>query len=438
MTRKVITYGTFDLFHIGHIRLLERLAALGDHLTVCVSTDEFNAVKGKTAVMSWEQRAALVGACRYVDRVLPEKGWGQKREDILREKIDVFAMGDDWEGKFDDLKDLCEVVYLPRTKDVSSTSLKTAIRGMPPPDAAPETAVGPDTLTAILGAARQGEIGRKAYDGFYELLTRHEDKSDPDWLRAWILLHCLAKKRAFKTQGYISKYNRISRRKKKTAEYADFMALLFGEMGLLRPIGGKFSASFGAENIREILEQCRTIAEGLAGYGREIFANSGTLLGLVREGTLLAHDNDIDLGILLQAGDAAGAAREWIALTDRMIAEGVAVQRSSWSQVTLKLHKIGGFGVDLFPAWCGADDRLWIYPHTAGNLTKAQLLPLKSDPMTGLGLPRDAEAVLVSNYGKDWRTPDEGWSFDWPASRKSFADFLAHITGPGGPAEAEG
>lgn len=124
MSKRIITYGTFDLFHIGHVRLLKRLAALGDHLTVCVSTDEFNAVKGKKTVIPYAQRAEIVAACRYVDHVIPENDWAQKRDDIVRERIDVFAMGDDWSGKFNDLSDLCEVFYLPRTEDISSTSLK--------------------------------------------------------------------------------------------------------------------------------------------------------------------------------------------------------------------------------------------------------------------------------------------------------------------------
>lgn len=124
MGKRIITYGTFDLFHIGHVRLLKRLAALGDHLTVCVSTDEFNAIKGKTTIIPYAQRAEIVAACRYVDQVLPEQDWEQKRDDIVREKIDVFAMGDDWSGKFNDLSDLTEVYYLPRTEDISSTSLK--------------------------------------------------------------------------------------------------------------------------------------------------------------------------------------------------------------------------------------------------------------------------------------------------------------------------
>lgn len=130
MSKRIITYGTFDLFHIGHVRLLKRLAALGDHLTVCVSTDEFNEIKGKKTVIPYAQRAEIVAACRYVDSVIAENEWAQKRDDIVREKIDVFAMGDDWSGKFNDLGDLCEVFYLPRTEDISSTSLKSFMEAL--------------------------------------------------------------------------------------------------------------------------------------------------------------------------------------------------------------------------------------------------------------------------------------------------------------------
>lgn len=126
---RVLTYGTFDLFHIGHLRLLERLRALGDHLTVAVSTDEFNALKGKRSIVPYADRAALVAACRYVDAVIPEEHWEQKRQDIVRLKIDVFGMGGDWEGRFDELKDACKVVYLPRTDGVSSTAIKERLKG---------------------------------------------------------------------------------------------------------------------------------------------------------------------------------------------------------------------------------------------------------------------------------------------------------------------
>lgn len=127
----VITYGTFDVFHVGHLRLLERAKALcgGDGLlTVVVSSDRFNwEEKRKKCVISDLQRMEIVRALRCVDRVIVEDSWAQKREDIKRYDIDIFVMGDDWEGKFDDLSDLCKVVYLPRTPGVSSTEIKQRI-----------------------------------------------------------------------------------------------------------------------------------------------------------------------------------------------------------------------------------------------------------------------------------------------------------------------
>ena len=122
--KKVITYGTFDLIHKGHIRLLKRARAMGDHLTVCVSSDEFNAIKGKRAYTSYEDRKYILEAIRYVDEVIPENNWDQKIKDVQENDIDLFVMGDDWEGKFDFLKDYCEVVYLPRTEGISTTKIK--------------------------------------------------------------------------------------------------------------------------------------------------------------------------------------------------------------------------------------------------------------------------------------------------------------------------
>lgn len=126
--KTVVTYGTFDLFHIGHVRLLRRLKSMGDRLIVGLSTDEFNRVKGKDVIIPFEDRKEILCSCRYVDDVFPETCWEQKREDLIRENADIFAIGDDWAGKFDDLIDIVTVLYLPRTKDVSTTELKTVIR----------------------------------------------------------------------------------------------------------------------------------------------------------------------------------------------------------------------------------------------------------------------------------------------------------------------
>ena len=124
--KKVITYGTFDLLHYGHINLLRRARELGDYLVVVISTDEFNwNEKGKKCYFTYEQSKAMVEAIRYVDRVIPETNWEQKRTDVHDYDIDVFVMGDDWKGKFDFLKEEgVEVVYLPRTPEISTTQIK--------------------------------------------------------------------------------------------------------------------------------------------------------------------------------------------------------------------------------------------------------------------------------------------------------------------------
>lgn len=127
--KKVITYGTFDLLHYGHINLLQRAKQLGDYLIVALSTDEFNSeMKGKVTYFSYEERKRLLEAIRYVDLVIPEENWEQKISDVKEFKVDTFVMGNDWEGKFDFLKDYCEVVYLERTPEISTTKIKSDLK----------------------------------------------------------------------------------------------------------------------------------------------------------------------------------------------------------------------------------------------------------------------------------------------------------------------
>lgn len=122
--RRVITYGTYDTLHHGHIRLLRRARELGDYLIVALSTDEFNALKGKKSMFSYEERKYDLEALRMVDLVIPERTWEQKINDVQMYHADVFAMGDDWAGKFDFLKPYCEVTYFPRTPSISSTQIR--------------------------------------------------------------------------------------------------------------------------------------------------------------------------------------------------------------------------------------------------------------------------------------------------------------------------
>ena len=124
--KRILTYGTFDLLHYGHIRILKRAKELGDYLVVALSTDEFNATKGKKAYHSYETRKKMLEAIRYVDLVIPENNWEQKIQDVKDYKIDVVVMGDDWAGsdKFDYLKEYCEVAFLERTPGISTTKIK--------------------------------------------------------------------------------------------------------------------------------------------------------------------------------------------------------------------------------------------------------------------------------------------------------------------------
>jgi len=127
MTKTVITYGTFDMFHIGHLRLLQRMRQLGGRVIVAVSTDEFNALKGKRALIPFAERREIVEALDCVDLVIEESAWDQKVSDIQRHAVDIFVMGDDWRGHFDALRAYCEVVYLERTSGISSSALKQAL-----------------------------------------------------------------------------------------------------------------------------------------------------------------------------------------------------------------------------------------------------------------------------------------------------------------------
>jgi choline-phosphate cytidylyltransferase/glycerol-3-phosphate cytidylyltransferase len=131
--KKIITYGTFDLLHHGHINLLRRARELGDHLTVALSTDEFNLGKGKVCFHPYEQRVALLEAIRYVDCVIPETHWEQKVQDVQNLGIHTFTIGDDWAGHFDFLMPHCQVVYLGRTPDISTTQIKQKLASFQTP-----------------------------------------------------------------------------------------------------------------------------------------------------------------------------------------------------------------------------------------------------------------------------------------------------------------
>lgn len=127
MKKTAITYGTFDLFHYGHLRLFQRIKDFSDYLIVAVSTDQFNQLKGKKTIIPFENRIEIVKNIRYVDKVIAEESWEQKINDIKNYNVDYLVMGEDWKGKFDELNKLCEVIYLPRTDGISSSLIKNSL-----------------------------------------------------------------------------------------------------------------------------------------------------------------------------------------------------------------------------------------------------------------------------------------------------------------------
>ena len=128
MQKKILTYGTFDLLHMGHINILRRAREMGDMLFVGLSSDAFNEAKHKQALLLYDERKVILESLRFVDAVFPEVAWEQKKDDILRLEIDTLVMGDDWKGKFDELSDYCKVVYLSRTPNISSSALKNSLK----------------------------------------------------------------------------------------------------------------------------------------------------------------------------------------------------------------------------------------------------------------------------------------------------------------------
>lgn len=127
--KRVITYGTYDLLHYGHIELLRRAREMGDYLIVALSTDEFNQIKNKKSYYDYEQRKMMLESIRYVDLVIPENNWKQKNQDVTKYEVDTFVMGHDWEGEFDFLQNKCEVIYLKRTEGISTTQIKQELYG---------------------------------------------------------------------------------------------------------------------------------------------------------------------------------------------------------------------------------------------------------------------------------------------------------------------
>ncbi|UWR22946.1 LicD family protein [Sulfitobacter sp. S190] len=178
--------------------------------------------------------------------------------------------------------------------------------------------------------------------------------------------------------------------------------------------------SFSHVDTAPVWQNVATVMAWLTKYGYESFLNSGTLLGVTRDGDFIAHDDDVDLAVMVPGTSVNQVARNWQALRETLAAANLLDAEQSSNEV-LKTTLTGGFTLDLFPAWV-IRSRVYVYPHTNAELTRSQVLPLGTCATTGLAIPRDPEAMLAINYGETWRTPDRLFVFPW---RDAFAKFAA-------------
>ena len=193
-----------------------------------------------------------------------------------------------------------------------------------------------------------------------------------------------------------------------------------------------YRLALGARDETAVWREVGAVMSAIRDLGHATFVNSGTLLGLVREGAVIEDDNDVDLAVLLSSSSVRDVAAEWNALRTRLGEVGLLREGfDNFGKHHCKVFVHGGVSVDLFPAWI-ADDRVFVWPHTYGELPTAALLPLEQREVAGssVALPCDPEPMLELNYGPGWRTPDPIWRFDWAGANKRFAEFLNHLRTP--------
>lgn len=243
------------------------------------------------------------------------------------------------------------------------------------------------------------------------------------WLEAYIMICCIGRIRPAKVVGNL---NRL--REKLSA--GDFEAFETRVRAYLFPMvltnHGFREGSFEHVDQSEIWTHVEGLMQRLEAEGFEVFLNSGTLLGVTRDKALIAHDDDVDLGIMLKADNQTDAAAEWKQLSRYLTENGLCDADVQKAAEIHKLTSVGPFQVDLFPAWV-QEGKIYVYPHTFGELDKADVLPLKRCKVTGLKIPKQPESMLALNYGEGWRHPDPLFKFPWAEANEKFSTFLSEV-----------
>ena len=261
-------------------------------------------------------------------------------------------------------------------------------------------------------------------DELHSLLARvPRERRDRRWREASILVDLAFRQRPGRAFAQLV---RMRRRQNDVAGFQTFWAECSRIMAPYTLGQHGYRLALAGREQQELWLGVAEIVAGVADLGHECFVNSGSLLGLVREGALIAHDDDVDLAVVLSGTDAACAAEEWLELRGQLVAAGLvdrdfAARRQGHVKVRLPM----GLTVDLFPAWA-SQGRMYVWPYTYGDVAVEDVLPLVRREVAGteLWFPRRPERLLEVNYGPDWRTPDPTFRFDWGAARARFEDFV--------------
>lgn len=273
----------------------------------------------------------------------------------------------------------------------------------------------------------------------YRTIRRLEAlKSDPkttEWLEASILARVAGRRQARRTVGLLSILSATYTRTGEHRKFLEFNDRINKFLFPARVTPHGYTESYfsmsgdesALEHIGHLIKQFRTI-------GYDVILNSGTLLGVIRDGKLIEHDDDIDLAILLKSKTRSDAAREWVELYSALMTKGLAANNGNHTPGLYKLQSVGETSVDLFPCWM-ENGRVYLYPHTFGELEKSSLLPTQTCSNCGHPIPAKPEDFLAINYGLDWVVPNPYFVFPWPQQKKRFRAFLKDIVRHSGAVE---
>ncbi len=277
-------------------------------------------------------------------------------------------------------------------------------------------------LSQYIEACIQENATTLDYETLLSEIEHLGESETPEGIEAAILLGYFLKQNAKKTFMLLAKYREYCQETSGAVYFESFRERceLLVSPRTLTPHG--YRIPIGTGNTTILTEGIILIERAMKKIGYDIFINSGTLLGVIRSGAFIPHDDDVDFGVLLHASDAASAAAEWIELKNTLESNGL-LKNVGWLGGILKTHKIGTFTVDFFPAWVEGGT-VFVYPHTAGDLVLDDLFPLRVSDDLGLPIPNKPEKMLAVNYGPDWRTPDPLFKFNFGKHRKKFAPFL--------------